>query len=434
MQYQTPSLSGVTDQNGTFQYHPGEDVTFSVGNVILGTTQGGKIITPLDLYPRRPKYQAAVMSFLQSIDEDGTTSNGIQINQSVGDSLNEYFGIQGNESIPFPGIYVDDNYAQLAGVVSNRTEWIDEAEATADFESQIEGYIKSGDYSKPSDEIDPFNLHPGYFYATGNDRTPFVIINEIGESIIPVVNTSTRLIEAVVFTDSANNKLTFMYDENGYLNGISDGKVAATVIKSPTGDARLYLMNHDIAVDTGIAYKFTTTVSPQGWVTAQAASGTTTGFYSLPTIANCLQTNYEECAKSMIADKAKLIEFLLRNQDAVNNIKELNTRFLEDWKKNMATELVQIALDNSDWATSNNVNQVVSIAISAGECASGVNAVACVETLIESAENVVELAQLVKETIEDKTLCGVPAGFKPVVSCYKLKPTAKLISSTKLSS
>jgi hypothetical protein len=52
--YQTPTQSGETDDEGTFEYTkstPPENVTFSVGTLVIGSAPGQDIITPVDLVP-----------------------------------------------------------------------------------------------------------------------------------------------------------------------------------------------------------------------------------------------------------------------------------------------------------------------------------------------------------------------------------------------
>ena len=46
--YSTPTYTGTTDSQGTFKYQPGETVSFYVGGVYLGSTQGDAIITIVD--------------------------------------------------------------------------------------------------------------------------------------------------------------------------------------------------------------------------------------------------------------------------------------------------------------------------------------------------------------------------------------------------
>ena len=49
LKYKTTTQSGYTDSNGTFKYKSGEFVTFTLGNLKLGTAIGGELISPLEL-------------------------------------------------------------------------------------------------------------------------------------------------------------------------------------------------------------------------------------------------------------------------------------------------------------------------------------------------------------------------------------------------
>jgi hypothetical protein len=52
LQYQTGNITGVTGPGGSFQYIPGQNVTFSIGNVVLGTATpvtNNATLMPMDL-------------------------------------------------------------------------------------------------------------------------------------------------------------------------------------------------------------------------------------------------------------------------------------------------------------------------------------------------------------------------------------------------
>jgi hypothetical protein len=87
LDYQSASRSGFTDAQGTFFHGVGETVTFSIGNLIIGTTQGKAITTLVDLVEgatgvdnRRVKNIARL---LQSLDSDCNVRNGIQITSQI---------------------------------------------------------------------------------------------------------------------------------------------------------------------------------------------------------------------------------------------------------------------------------------------------------------------------------------------------------------
>lgn len=92
LHYQTPTHSGVTDANGTFTYTPGETVTFSMGDVMLGQGTAKSTMTPVDLVPgATDETDPAVTNMsrmLQTADNDGDPSNGIMITGEVSDLMN----------------------------------------------------------------------------------------------------------------------------------------------------------------------------------------------------------------------------------------------------------------------------------------------------------------------------------------------------------
>ncbi|MFA7425249.1 MAG: Ig-like domain-containing protein, partial [Desulfosarcinaceae bacterium] len=92
--YQTPSLTGQTNNAGEFKYRDGEQVSFFVGDlngiklgqaVVNASDNGGKtVITPIDIVSgamdvTNPSV-TNIARFLQSLDEDGDLDNGIRIN------------------------------------------------------------------------------------------------------------------------------------------------------------------------------------------------------------------------------------------------------------------------------------------------------------------------------------------------------------------
>lgn len=85
--YSTPTLIGVTDANGTFSYVQGEVVTFSIGNIVIGSVAGQAVITPVNLVAGATDTTDAqvinIAQFLLTIDEDLNSSNGIQITPAM---------------------------------------------------------------------------------------------------------------------------------------------------------------------------------------------------------------------------------------------------------------------------------------------------------------------------------------------------------------
>ncbi|MFM1909036.1 MAG: hypothetical protein RLZZ591_2713 [Pseudomonadota bacterium] len=90
LEFKSASRSGLTDANGNFPYQVGETITFSIGNLVLGTiTPTGDKVTPLDLVPNAmdssdPRV-IRMLQALQTLDSDANPSNGIQISPSARD-------------------------------------------------------------------------------------------------------------------------------------------------------------------------------------------------------------------------------------------------------------------------------------------------------------------------------------------------------------
>jgi len=86
LDFSSGGQSGETGADGGFTYEVGEPVTFSVGSVVLGTTDGAPVITPVDLVAGGTSATRAVQNlvrFLLMLDADGDPSNGIQISEAV---------------------------------------------------------------------------------------------------------------------------------------------------------------------------------------------------------------------------------------------------------------------------------------------------------------------------------------------------------------
>ena len=84
--YATASRSGLTDANGRYNYLPGETVTFSIGDIVLGSALAGPVITPLMLAGAsdvNDQQVTNIVRLLLTLDADGNPNNGIQISDAV---------------------------------------------------------------------------------------------------------------------------------------------------------------------------------------------------------------------------------------------------------------------------------------------------------------------------------------------------------------
>jgi len=86
IRYSTETSSGFTDVSGQFPYVSGENITFSIGDIVLPTVPSQYTITPLDIYSTTDVNDTAVVNLsrlLQTLDTDGDSSNGIDISTNA---------------------------------------------------------------------------------------------------------------------------------------------------------------------------------------------------------------------------------------------------------------------------------------------------------------------------------------------------------------
>lgn len=87
LQYVSGDISGVTNAEGEFEYLVGEQVTFSIGDIVVGSAIGAQTITPVSLVAGAVDETNAVVTniarFLQTLDNDNNPDNGILITEDV---------------------------------------------------------------------------------------------------------------------------------------------------------------------------------------------------------------------------------------------------------------------------------------------------------------------------------------------------------------
>ena len=84
--YKTATRTALTDANGSFEYIEGEEITFSIGGIKLGTTTALDTLTPQEItgvtVVENSKAQDMLI-LLQTLDADHNASNGIEINEAT---------------------------------------------------------------------------------------------------------------------------------------------------------------------------------------------------------------------------------------------------------------------------------------------------------------------------------------------------------------
>ncbi|MBN1662126.1 MAG: carboxylesterase family protein [Deltaproteobacteria bacterium] len=87
LNYRTAYINDVTDANGKFKYDAGATVTFSIGDLVLGSATGAAQLTPLSVTSGATAASDQIVNnkliLLQTLDADGDLNNGIQITEGI---------------------------------------------------------------------------------------------------------------------------------------------------------------------------------------------------------------------------------------------------------------------------------------------------------------------------------------------------------------
>ncbi|WP_172830125.1 carboxylesterase/lipase family protein [Halopseudomonas salegens] len=87
----TTTAAGQTDQQGQFSYVEGENISFAIGDLELGSAVGASVLTPLSIIDGADSAEdqrvTNMLILLQSLDADGDLNNGIQITEMIRDEV-----------------------------------------------------------------------------------------------------------------------------------------------------------------------------------------------------------------------------------------------------------------------------------------------------------------------------------------------------------
>jgi|GEM_PF-1456756 len=85
LDYLTASMAGETGERGRFYFLSDEEVAFSVGSLLLGTSVGDRRLSPLDLLQVDTENGSAInmARFLQTLDSDGQPQNEVLLTEAV---------------------------------------------------------------------------------------------------------------------------------------------------------------------------------------------------------------------------------------------------------------------------------------------------------------------------------------------------------------
>ncbi len=89
LRWESGELAGTTDAEGAFEYREGDAVRFYLGDILLGESEGFRVIIPVDIVPGAQNIDNPqvlnIARLMLTLDDDGNAANGIEITPTVAD-------------------------------------------------------------------------------------------------------------------------------------------------------------------------------------------------------------------------------------------------------------------------------------------------------------------------------------------------------------
>jgi hypothetical protein len=154
VEYSSSANSGIktTDANGHFFYHDGEQITFKIGQVILGEvvpSDSNGTVTPLEVVGTNDTNNSRVVEILrilQTIDSNQYVNDGIQISKSTREALNSP-----DKKINLSTPHTPLSDAQLQNI-TNETNVVSVQEAENHFQTQLEQNTQQSNSSQTNND------------------------------------------------------------------------------------------------------------------------------------------------------------------------------------------------------------------------------------------------------------------------------------------
>jgi hypothetical protein len=185
-------LTGQTNEFGKFDYYKNDVVTFSIGDITLGSASGKRFLTPIDFEPaaaNRDSYSQRVRNIvrlLQSMDMDDNPANGITLPPGIHERANGLSLDLSQDSIDF-------EQDPVVMILTGNLGLVQETDALDHFRATLLALSIS-------------NLQGGYTYVGGT------VTDLQGNNIIPPGTILTGTMEI-----SANGFVTQTFYVNGQL-------------------------------------------------------------------------------------------------------------------------------------------------------------------------------------------------------------------------
>ena len=242
LDYNTSSnIKGRTNAKGEYIYNDNDTITFSIKNIILGTTSAQEVITPLSLYTTKDITNKKVLNLLvllQTLDDDNNPENGIKLSSY---KINKLKDLILNFSDDFDIYDILNKYDFIQSDIKSKLDALNHFKTTISSNNIEVDTVRSETYAVKNDNNDgnydylyttKYNelgqiltknksiigtnesyVYRKYIYDNINRLLKEISISSSGEETIVnsyVYNDLGLLIEKKHY----NDKITYFYDEN----------------------------------------------------------------------------------------------------------------------------------------------------------------------------------------------------------------------------
>ena len=172
VQYTTSGgFSGVTDADGHYKFNPGEEVTFKIGAIALGTVTAASTITPIQLAGSGVTSANKVVNLLvllQSLDADNNPANGITISAAT---LAAAANAGSLDLTQAPALFASTGNTTVTSLMSGsglvRTTLVDPATAQLHFKDEFFKQIQGSWTTSTSESTAVFQIDGAGKYSLG---------------------------------------------------------------------------------------------------------------------------------------------------------------------------------------------------------------------------------------------------------------------------
>ena len=202
--------SGTTDSEGNFNYVAGDECTFSVGSVTLGSAEpSGSTTTPRDLTSDDVVF-VNILRFLQTLDTDENPDNGITLPTDITGSID--FGSDFDAEIQ--NFMINNNIRNAVVSSTEAKEHFEKSIDNSDENDNGDGDNGTVAVYKVGDNIDISS-------QTGLDTSGFKLIFKIKDEVVVKFVVSTCSVD-----ESGKSKRTIhqyrIFDDGSIVNHVMD--------------------------------------------------------------------------------------------------------------------------------------------------------------------------------------------------------------------